>query len=72
MIIRNIKVFSKEDRKIDIGNYLISHKELSLVKLGHIFHISKSQAHRDLHDLAYINLDLYFQCKDILFSHKKL
>lgn len=58
------------NRKIEIGRYLIEHRNYGVRKLSKEFSLGKSQVHQDLKDLRYIDDDLYVQCKNILKSHR--
>ena len=58
-----------ENRCIAEAEWLIDHPAVSLRELAREFNISKSQVHRDLQSLKYINDDLYVQCRNILRKH---
>lgn len=58
-----------KDRRKSIAEYLIDHPTLSIRKLSDEFCLSKSQVHRDLHDLKHDDDDLYVQCIHILHKH---
>ena len=66
----NDKLYTIERRCVEIGCYLINNKNLSIRKLAKEFAISKSQVHRDLHNLRKLNDDLYVQCRNILRRHR--
>lgn len=57
-------------RKIDIGNYLLDHRDYGVRKIAKEFMLGKSTVHQDLHDLKYIDDDLYVQCMNVLKRHK--
>lgn len=66
-----LKRFEIEDRILKIGQYLIDNPECSIRKLSEEFMISKSQVHRDLHGMKYINDDLYVQIRNILRKRRR-
>lgn len=49
-----IKSFEIEDRSKKLAEWLINNPKYSIRKLSKEFNISKSQVHRDLHNLKYI------------------
>lgn len=53
------------------AQWLIDNPKDSIRKVAKEFCISKSQLHRDLHELRNINDDLYVQCRNILRRHKR-
>lgn len=57
-------------RKIEIGNYLLDHRNYGVRMIAKEFMLGKSTVHQDLHDLRYIDDDLYVQCMNILRKHK--
>lgn len=57
-------------RKIEIGNYLLDHRNYGVRMIAKEFMLGKSTVHQDLHDLRYIDDDLYVQCTNILRKHK--
>lgn len=60
-----------EDRCKQEAEWLLDHPKDSVRKLAREFGISKSQIHRDLHNLRNIDDDLYVQCRNILRRHRK-
>lgn len=52
------------------AEWLLDNPKDSIRKIAREFCISKSQLHRDLHELRNIDDDLYIQCKNILRRHK--
>lgn len=60
-----------EERCKTEAEYLLDHPTDSVRKMAREFGISKSQIHRDLHELKNIDDDLYVQCRNILRRHKK-
>ena len=59
----------REDRCKHEAEWLLDHPTDSIRKMAKEFGISKSQLHRDLHNLKHIDDDLYVQCKNILRRH---
>lgn len=55
-----------EDRCKQEAQWLIDNPKDSIRKVAREFCISKSQLHRDLHELRNIDDDLYVQCRNIL------
>lgn len=49
----------------------MDHPKDSVRKIAREFCISKSQVHRDLHELKHIDDDLYVQCRNILRRHRR-
>ena len=66
-----IKRAEIEDRCKREAEYLLNHPNSSIRKVAREFGVSKSQLHRDLHELKHIDDDLYIQCKNILRRHRK-
>ena len=60
-----------EDRCKQEAQWLIDNPKDSIRKMAKEFCISKSQLHRDLHELRNIDDDLYVQCRNILRRHKR-
>lgn len=60
-----------EERCKTEAQWLIDHPKDSIRKIARELGISKSQLHRDLHELKHIDDDLYVQCRNILRRHKK-
>lgn len=60
-----------EDRCKQEAQWLIDNPKDSIRKMAKEFCISKSQLHRDLHELINIDDDLYVQCRNILRRHKR-
>lgn len=52
------------------AEWLLDNPKTSIRELAKEFMISKSQVHRDLHELKHIDNDLYVQVKHILRRHK--
>lgn len=59
-----------EERRKAVAQWLLDHPKDSIRKIAREFCISKSQLHRDLHELKHIDDDLYVQCRNILRRHK--
>lgn len=53
------------------AEWLLDHPKDSVRKIAREFCISKSQVHRDLHELKHIDDDLYVQCRNILRRHRR-
>lgn len=60
-----------EDRCKQEAQWLIDNPKDSIRKVAREFCISKSQLHRDLHELRNIDDDFYVQCRNILRRHKR-
>lgn len=60
-----------EDRCKQEAQWLIDNPKDSIRKVAREFCISKSQLHRDLHDLRNIDDDLYVQYRNILRRHRR-
>lgn len=60
-----------EERCRSEAEWLLDHPKDSIRKIAREFCVSKSQLHRDLHKLKYIDDDLYVQCRNILRRHRK-
>lgn len=60
-----------EERCKQEAEWLLDHPKDSVRKIAREFCISKSQVHRDLHELEYIDDDLYVQCRNILRRHRR-
>jgi putative DeoR family transcriptional regulator (stage III sporulation protein D) len=60
-----------KDRILQEAQWLIDNTYYSIRGLAKEFMISKSQVHRDLHELKHIDDDLYVQVKNILRKHKR-
>ena len=60
-----------EDRCKQEAQWLIDNPKDSIRKVVREFCISKSQLHRDLHELRNIDDDLYVQCRNILRRHRR-
>ena len=60
-----------EERCKQEAEWLLDHPKDGVRKIAGEFCISKSQVHRDLHELKHIDDDLYIQCKNILRRHKR-
>lgn len=60
-----------EERCKQEAEWLLDHPKDSVRKMAREFGISKSQIHRDLHELRNIDDDLYIQCRNILRRHKR-
>lgn len=59
-----------EERCKQEAEWLLDNPKTSIRGLAKEFMISKSQVHRDLHELKHIDDDLYVQVKHILRRHK--
>lgn len=60
-----------EKRCKEEAEWLLDHPTDSIRKIAKEFCVSKSQLHRDLHSLKYIDDDLYVQCRNILRRHRR-
>lgn len=60
-----------EERCRQEAEWLLDHPKDSVRKIAREFCISKSQVHRDLHELKHIDDDLYMQCRNILRRHRR-
>lgn len=60
-----------EQRCKDEAQWLIDNTNYSIRGIAREFMISKSQVHRDLHELKHIDDDLYVQVKNILRKHRR-
>lgn len=60
-----------EERCKQEAEWLLAHPKDSVRKIAREFCISKSQVHRDLHELKHIDDDLYVQCRNILRRHRR-
>ncbi len=60
-----------EERCKQEAEWLLDHPKDSVRKIAGEFCISKSQVHRDLHELKHIDDDLYVQCRNILRRHRR-
>ena len=58
-----------EERCKAEAEWLLDNPKDSIRKMAKEFGISKSQIHRDLHELKNIDDDLYIQCMNILRRH---
>lgn len=67
---KNDKEFVINERKKQIGQWLIDNQRESITDISQDFLISRSQVWRDLDDLKHINMDMYDQCRTILNRHK--
>ena len=65
------KRLEREDRCKQEGEWLIDNPKQSIRNVAREFGISKSQLHRDLHELKHIDDDLYVQCMNILRRHRR-
>lgn len=59
------------DRCKQEAQWLIDNPKDSIRKVAREFCISKSQLHRDLHELRNIDDDLYVQCRNIFKEAQK-
>ena len=66
-----IKRWEIEKRCIQEAEWLLDNPKHSIRKVAREFDISKSQLHRDLHELRHIDSDLYVQCMNILRRHTR-
>ncbi len=66
---KQVKRWEIEERCKQEAEWLIDNPNDSIRKLAREFDISKSQLHRDLHELRHIDDDLYVQCMNILRRH---
>ena len=60
-----------EERILQEAQWMVDNPKTSIRKLAEEFCMSKSQVHRDLHELRHIDDDLYIHVKNILRSHRK-
>lgn len=60
-----------EERCKQEAEWLLDNPKTSIRGLAKEFMISKSQVHRDLHELKHIDDDLYVQVKHILRRHRR-
>lgn len=60
-----------EERCKTEAQWLIDNPKDSIRKVAREFCVSKSQLHRDLHELKHIDDDLYVQCMNILRKHRR-
>jgi len=60
-----------EDRCKTLADWLIDHPKDSIRKMAREFGLSKSQVHRDIHNLKHIDDDMYVQCRNILRRHRR-
>ena len=60
-----------EERCKREAEWLLDHPKDSVRKMAKEFCISKSQIHRDLHDLRNIDDDLYIRCRSILRNRRR-
>lgn len=60
----------RNKRKREVGWWLLDHQRDSIRDIAKEFMISKSQIHADLHDLKYIDDDLYVRCMKVLKRHQ--
>lgn len=60
-----------EERCKSEAEWLLDHPSDSIRKVAREFGVSKSQLHRDLHELKHIDDDLYVQCRNILRRHRR-
>ena len=58
-----------EERRKAEAQWLLDNPNDSIRKIAREFDISKSQVHRDLQELKYLDDDLYINCKSILRRH---
>lgn len=68
---RQLKQFEIAERCTNIANWLVDHPKDSIRKMAREFGMSKSQLHRDIHRLKFIDDDLYVQCRNILRRHRR-
>lgn len=69
--VRKFKRQEIEKRCVMLGEYLVDYPDMSIRQLAKEHGMSKSQVHRDLHELRFINDDLYVQCKNILKRRRR-
>jgi len=60
-----------EERCKSEAEWLLDNPKDSIRKIAREFCISKSQVHRDIHELKNIDDDLYVQCRTILRRHSR-
>lgn len=65
---RRLKI---EERCRQEAQWLLDNRNGSIRKIAREFCISKSQLHRDLHELKNIDDDLYVQCRNLLRKHRR-
>lgn len=66
--IQRVKV---ESRIIQEAQWLLDNPKCSIRKLAKEFMTSKSQVHRDLHELKHIDDDMYVQVMNILKRRRR-
>ena len=67
--IAELKRAEIEERCKCEAQYLLDHPSMGIRKVAREFGISKSQLHRDLHELKHIDDDMYVQCINLLRRH---
>lgn len=60
-----------DDRCKKEAQWLIDHPKDTIRRIAKEFCIGKSQVHRDLHYMKYIDDDIYVQCMKILSGRRK-
>jgi len=60
-----------KERILQEAQWLIDNNNYSIRGIAREFMISKSQVHRDLHQLKHMDDDLYVQVKNILRKHRR-
>lgn len=66
-----LQSFRIEDRILKEAEWLLDNPKDSIRKMAREFCISKSQLHRDLHELKHLDDDKYIQCMNILKKHRR-
>lgn len=69
--IQELKREEIEKRCVMLGQYLLDYPKMSIRQIAREHCMSKSQVHRDLHELRFIDDDLYVQCKNILRRRRR-
>lgn len=69
--IYELKRQEREKRCVMLGEYLLDHPKMSIRQIAREHCMSKSQVHRDLHELRFIDDDLYVSCKNILRRRRR-
>lgn len=62
--------FHIEQRREQIGRWMLDHRDDSIRKIAKEFMLSKSQCHRDIHNLRCQDDELYIQCINVLRRRK--
>lgn len=69
--IKELERMEVEERCKMLGQYLIDYPKMSIRQIAREQMMSKSQVHRDLHELRFIDDDMYCQCMNILRRRRR-